>query len=270
MPYADISVAGSPFLEDDSYLHAEIQITQKASTQAPMRLQFQVSSLRYLQPLQHACIEPSLSSQIRKEDKLVGPPQSLDGDICLVLEDGSTFTAHAVYLRHASAVLTNALACASPAEQANTRLRVPGVTQRQMQLLLTCLYSFARESWCDTLGPPFLMELARASHLLACTAVLDMADTYLAKKCGIQQDLAQAGDKPWVTLVDAPVQHDLAQRLHLSRYMDLVGGFMGRHAHDVDVSRAEPAIAAVLKGARHLKKQVQADVGADKKKASGV
>lgn len=206
------------------------------------------------------------------------PDQSLDGDVCLVLEGGMTLRAHSVYLQHASAVLQSALQCAPPQAQnggqaardvsegslsagersiALTRLPLPGVTQRQAGLLVTCLYSWDRHAWCDTLSPPEIVELARVSHRLACPLVLEMADNYMVQKCGVKQDVDKSADetRAWLTVADAPGQFELAQQLHLTSYGELVGRFMGRHAHEIDTSMCTPETASILAGARLIKRQ---------------
>ena len=214
------------------------------------------------------------------------PFLSHDGDVSLVLEDGTMLRAHSVYLKHASAVLKDALACACPleddapaaepsAEFADQRspkkrridtlhgvnqlirLPLPGISARQAQLLLTCLYSWTRESWFESLGPPALIELGKAAHRLACTRVLELVDKYLVKASGVEEDVARSTDEDnaWLTLANAPRQHQLVLQLQLTSYRDHVGRFMGRHAHDVDLSSVEAGTAAVLRGARLMMKK---------------
>lgn len=144
------------------------------------------------------------------------PSLSLDGDVCLVLEGGQILRAHSVYLQHASTVLISAFDCKKPADHedgkavlelseysfppaaqsgAVTRLPLPGVTQMQAELLVMSLYSWARETWYESLSPPELVELARVAHSLDCSTVLELADKYMVEKCGVEQDVAEKHDE---------------------------------------------------------------------------
>ena len=209
------------------------------------------------------------------------PSRALNGNVKLVLDDSSKVRAHSLYLEHASTVLENALACA-PQQVSDSRsdeeasgesadesseepvdkqskalinLPLPGVSKLQAQLLVTCLYTMGRETWLDSLGPPKLIQLARVSHKLACLEVLEQVDKSLVRVCGVNQLLPRiptAADA-WLTTADAPAELQLAQQLHLTRYEDLVGRFIGRHAAAIDINRVNPSLAAVLKGARMAK-----------------
>ena len=134
-------------------------------------------------------------------------------------------------------------------------LPLPGVSKMQAQLLVTCLYTMGLETWLDSLGPPKLIQLARVSHKLACLEVLEQVDKSLVRVCGVDQLLPRipAAADAWLTTADAPAELQLAQQLHLTCYEDLVGRFIGRHAAVIDISRVNPSLAAVLKGARMAK-----------------
>ena len=82
-----------------------------------------------------------------------------DADVCLLLDDGTTLSAHSIYLQHSSSVFQGALTCSSPAQHSaapkdtdspagvkrcsnsSKRLPLPGTTSKQALLLLHCLYS---------------------------------------------------------------------------------------------------------------------------------
>ena len=183
----------------------------------------------------------------------------------LVLDDESKLRCHALHLQHASTVFQNALACSTPAEQdhdgcqgsqALSRLPLPGATRRQVLLALHCIYQFEQESWVENLCIPEIIELARFAHRFSCDRVLALADRCMVKNCGVQEtgikSGASLGKNAWLTVTDAPGEHQLAQRLQLTRYEALVGLFMGRHAHAIDLDRVGPSAAALLRGARLL------------------
>ena len=199
------------------------------------------------------------------------PPLSLEGDIELILGDGSRLLAHSLYLSQASQVLKDALALASSSswrqEQDGSgdeteiwepspvakRPRMPasppmpGVTTRQAQLLLHVLYAWKRETFMDVLGPPELIELATIADKFGYLAVLQLADEALANKA------ASKAVEPWLMVLDAPAQHQLARRLHLTGYEALVGRYLGTDAHKIDLARLDPSSAAILEGARAAK-----------------
>ena len=203
------------------------------------------------------------------------PALSQTRDMSLVLEDGSSLRAHKLYLEHASPVLTSALACRPLAEprtstdpeapsesgpshsdaeacsEAAIRLPLPGVSRRQGQLLVTSLYCWTRDTWCDGLSPPELVEPATTAPKLDCAPLLELADKALVKSCGVTKDLAAAAKADvWLTVLDAPAEHELAERLQLTQYKKLVRRFMGSQAHDVDLSRVDEDTVAILEGVR--------------------
>ena len=204
-------------------------------------------------------------------------PLSLEGDVHLILDDGSTMSAHSLYLSHASAVFKTALSCAgtrqttaddtdedeqewesvwsasAAAERTMTshskrpkvmaKLPLPGATRRQAQLLVQALYCFKRDSWADSLAPPELIDLAAISDKFSCVCVLQLADEALVKKTASETATG------WLTVLDAPGQFELAHRLHLTSYEAHVGQFLGRHARKVDLTRLDARSAAILEGA---------------------
>ena len=201
---------------------------------------------------------------------------SLEGDVQLPLDDGTVLRAHRLYLEHASAVLKASLHTANPnieegsgasrpaankcpgqGSAADLKLPLPAVTRRQAQLLVHALYCFTRETWASSLGPPELIDLARIAEHLGCKQVLSLVDTVMVVKCSAEADRpGSALDTPgtWLTVQDAPAQHQLARKLQLAEYEALVGRFLGRHAYDVDLTRLDPSFAAVLQGACLMQK----------------
>ena len=187
----------------------------------------------------------------------------------LSLDDGSVLRAHQLYLQHASPLFRASLPSAAVKEDPSgaafkrprlasaegLQLPLPGVTRRQAQLLVHALYSFMRETWAGSLRPPELIELARVASRFNCAAVLDLADTVLVAKCAAAVDKpAPEATSAWLTVQDAPAQHQLARKLGLGKYEALVGRFLGRHAHAVDLTRLDPCFAAMLQGARLMQK----------------
>lgn len=201
---------------------------------------------------------------------------SLEGDVQLPLDDGTVLRAHRLYLEHASAVLKASLLAANPSFEegsgvtrpaankrpgqgstADLKLPLPGVTRRQAQLLVHALYCFTRETWASSLRPPELTDLARVAEHLGCEQVLSLVDTVLVAKCTAEANKPRpAPDAPgtWLTVQDAPAQHQLARKLRLAEYEALVARFLGRHARDVDLARLDPSFAAVLQGACLMQK----------------
>ena len=193
------------------------------------------------------------------------PPLSLEGDVQLSLDDGSTMSAHSLYLSHASTVFKNAIYCKlghqtpidvthdesddteSPSAKrpkVMAKLPLPGATRRQVQLLLQTLYCVKKESWLDSLCPPELIDLATVLDKYSAVELLQVVDEVLVKKTAI------GPAQRWLTVLDAPGQHQLASRLHLTSYEAHVGRFLGRHAHQVDLTRLDASTAAVLEGTR--------------------
>ena len=220
------------------------------------------------------------------------PRQSLDGDVLITLDDGSSFRAHSVYLQHASEVFANALACHSLPEQPSQasdglpgsrstrgaakrpkleppapatpelkKLPLPGTTRKQALLLLYCLYAWTRETSMNHLCPSELVELAKVAHLFGAEKVLQVADHALVKICTAElTEMAEASEDPdgadplaaWLNVEDAPAQHHLARKLHLTQFRACVGHFMGKHARRINLGAVDASISAVLRGAREM------------------
>ena len=226
-----------------------------------------------------ACAQAEASS--------IPPAKSVNGDLLITLDDGSRIPAHSVYLQHASEVFTNALdtcpgqagapeaAHSSKLRSAAKRLRtdqpprprsdplelaLPSTSKRQALLLLNCLYAWTRETTVWAWPPPDLLELARVSHRFGCTEVLQLADSGLVKMCKAEaaaeevETVEEVLYEGWLNFEDAPAQHRLARDLHLTGFEACIGRFMGMHANDVDLESVDPSLAAVLEGARKIRK----------------
>ena len=208
------------------------------------------------------------------------PERSLTGDTRLVLDDGMTLRAHALYLQHASEVFTGALACTPDrpagaaeasddargsrssakrprtASAARTAFELPlhGATRKQALLLLACLYAFARDAWVCALAPADQMELAQLAHMYQCTEVLRLVDASLAKMCEAEEaeEDGERDDREmgWLNDLDAASLLESARRLHLKGFEAGVLRFIGRHLHHVQLHDMDASIAAVVVGAR--------------------
>ena len=192
-----------------------------------------------VQPASHAycqLLPISCCSQL-KEASCGQCSLSLEGDVHLALDDGTVLKSHRLYLEHASAAFKASLLTASPVVSieedpgasrpaaakrprsgpvAELKLPLPGVTRRQAQLLVHALYSFMRETWANSLRPPELIELGRVASKFDCTAVLGLVDSVLVAKCAAAVDKpgpAAAAAGAWLTVQDAPGQHQLARKL---------------------------------------------------------
>ena len=231
--------------------------------------------------IRHSCSHaPCVSTfdvcQVPELESYGPPEQSLSGDIVFVLDDGTLFSAHSLYVQHASQTLSGMISdltrqpadfaeeTASPqdahcAKRAKQQLRLPlkEVTRRQMLLLLQLLYSLTREKWLSSLAVADLVELARVAHRYAFHFALELVDSRLVSICRGQEGLDRDGSDRklgiWLTVRDAPGQLELAAALHLTEYEQYVAAFLGEHAHAVDLSRLDARAAAMLRGARKLK-----------------
>lgn len=125
--------------------------------------------------------------------------------------------------------------------QALHRLPLPGVSKHQVILLLHCLYRFARDTWAESLAAQDLHALAGLAHRYAVMDVLELVDSSLLKQCTASPEL--------LTVDTAPAQHRIACDLQLPMYRAHVGQFLGKHADQVDITKVDPAFAAVLRGA---------------------
>ena len=211
--------------------------------------------------------------QVPKLPWTAEPALSRAGDVRLVLQDGTTLTAHSLYLQHASDVFSSALACsgrtqadaagpgsdledAHPSPEAESRLvqsasvsskrhramqslPLPGTSREQALLLLHSLYSRTPESWAASLDPADLAELARVSHRFGCSASLQLADSSLVKLAKAQAD---SSEQAWVSVHTAPAQLKLARRLNLPRFEAYLGHFVGHHLNEVDLDFWTPRL----------------------------
>ena len=85
--------------------------------------------------------------------------------------------------------------------------------------------------------------------------VLALVDSMMVTKCTPEvEDKAGNAAGAWLTIQDAPAQHQLARKLHLGQYEALVGRFLGKHAHAIDLTRLDASYAAMLQGARLMQK----------------
>ena len=215
------------------------------------------------------CDAHSCDLQLKEASCGPPPPTSQEGQVLLTLDAGSVLRAHQLYLEHASPLFKASLPSATIKEDPSSasckrprlasaeepKLPLPGVTKRQAQLLVHALYSFMRETWASSLQPPELLELARVASRFNCPAALDLADTVLVAKCAAAANRrAPDAASAWLTVQDAPAQHQLARKLGLAKYEGLVGRYLGRHARDVDLTRLDPSFAAMLQGARLMQK----------------
>ena len=192
-------------------------------------------------------------------------PTKDQGDVTLVLDDGTELAAHSHILQQASSVFTNAMACrstsfdqqaANPASLSGmpanpgARMRLPlsATTKAQALLLLQCLYQWARESWLSSSKATELVDLARVLDRFAVDPVLRLVDKSLVERCGTRS----AAEPGYLTVGSAPMLFKLAQQLHLSRFEVHVAHFLGKNARAVQLSGLDDTIAAVLHGARQL------------------
>ena len=219
------------------------------------------------------------------EPEWAAPPErSLTGDTRLILDDGTTLQAHALYLQHASEVLTGALACtaeqpaaaaeasddtratrntakrprtASTASAPGTEFKLPlrGASRKQALLLLSCLYAFARDAWVWELGPADQMELARLAHRYQCIEVLQLVDASLVKMSEAEEELSQDTyvEMGWLNEFDAPKLLDMARDLSLAGFEARVLRFIGRHPDTVSLRDMDPGIAAVIAASRSVR-----------------
>ena len=148
------------------------------------------------------------SSCVRRHllmDASTPPAASMKGDVQLILDEGLSFRAHNQYLQLTSDVFEDALKHCSQ-EQPNTapegahdatvkslppsscdtaalQLPLPGVSKRQLLLLLCCLYAFRCESWMGSLDPSQLLDLVTIADKFGCKAVVELVDSNLVRLC---------------------------------------------------------------------------------------
>ena len=140
-----------------------------------------------------------------------------------------------------------------PASPAALELRLPEVSKKQALLLLHCLYECRRDTWVAGLRPPDMLELARVADRYGFLEVLDLVDTCLAERC--EQEEKQGPDGVWLLVEDAPQLLQVARKLQLGSFKARILRFIGRHAHDIDLSRLDGSVAEVLTGVRSIFRQ---------------
>ena len=194
------------------------------------------------------------------------PEQCHDGDVLLVLDDGTTFCAHSQYLRLASAVLRDALACSVPAaadpaspddlaaspaakqRRGYHKLPLPGSSKEQVLLLLHCIYAWERDAWVCSLNAPQLVELATISDKLRAEAVLKTCDTRLVKICeGLRYHWTK-----YEGLVHGRNAHAvfcMARKLQLTCFLEEVGKYMGSNPGLIRTNLMDAGTAAIMRGA---------------------
>ena len=114
---------------------------------------------------------------------------------------------------------------------AELKLPLPGVTRRQAQLLTLALYSFMRDQPGPLPPASVLIELGQVARQFNCTAVLGLVDSVLVAKCAAAVNkpvLAADAAGAWLTVQDAPGQHQLARKLGHVKNGALVGPFLGK------------------------------------------
>ena len=146
----------------------------------------------------------------------------------------------------------SAAKCPRPASPspAAPELKLPGVSRKQALLLLHCLYRFRRDAWVAELGPPEMLELARIADRYGFLEVLDLVDNCLDDICEGEEDAAP--DDAWLLVEDAPQLLQVACKLQLTRFKARVLRFIGRHVRNLDLSRLDNSMAAVLTGVRSV------------------
>ena len=109
------------------------------------------------------------------------PAQSHSGDAELVLDSGEVLRAHSQLLQLSSATMAHSIAEAAVGKA--IRLSLPGLTHKQVLLLLHALYAMPKAAtWADTLSLPELRALATTCHALGCIGLLEVSDTALVKQ----------------------------------------------------------------------------------------
>ena len=111
------------------------------------------------------------------------PAQSHSGDAELVLDSGEVLRAHSQLLQLSSATMAQSIANAAVGKP--IRLSLPGLTQKQVLLLLHALYAMPKAAiWADTLSLAELRALATTCHALGCTGLLEVSEAALMKRAG--------------------------------------------------------------------------------------
>ena len=209
------------------------------------------------------------------------PQESLSGNTLVQLDRGRELRAYALYLEQASDIFRGALRCQQGPETPEPRpngpgcplgsqgapaithhLPLPGASMCQALLLLHCLYAFDRGAWAEGLCGPDLLELACIADKFACTAVLRLVDSTLVKRCTAQEGAGGGGEwaPPCLIARNAPEQHGLARKLHLTGFEARVGCFLGMHADEIDLTQVDAGLAHVLRGANRVRAELLASM----------
>ena len=211
------------------------------------------------------------------------PQQSLDGDITVALDDGTTLLAHSQLLSLASPVFKDAISCHSQPHTASTQnsevgpaskrrrtaLRLPlhCASRRQAVLLLHVLYSWDRAALIAGLRLEEMVDVATIADLLACCQILQMVDTSMVKAMQHEEDRLvdakldegqKAATGAWLSAPNAPARHKLARQLHLASVEDHIAGYLALHAHEIDICKVDAGIAGILRGVCKLRHQLGA------------
>ena len=141
------------------------------------------------------------------------PADSLHGDTQLILDSGFTLRAHAHLLRSASQMLSQALDSAQISQDGDTSpsspLLLPTITEPQAKALLHALYCENpgdQLTWAGQQPLSSLQDLANAAHALACTALLQLADTVLAARAS-----STPSDSPTAGLASSCLRQQMPQ-----------------------------------------------------------
>ena len=111
------------------------------------------------------------------------PAQSHSGDAELVLDSGEVLRAHSQILQLSSATMAQSIAKAAVGKP--IRLSLPGLTHKQVLLLLHALYAMPKAAtWADTLSFLELRALATTCHALGCTGLVEVSAAALVNQAG--------------------------------------------------------------------------------------
>ena len=193
------------------------------------------------------------------------PALCSEGDVHLVLDDGTAVCAHSLYLGHASTVLKDALACSVPAaatpaspdeleaghavkhRRVHHKIPLPGTSKEQVLLLLHCIHAWEREAWVRALTASQLVELATVADKLGASAVFKLVDSTFVKFC---EGLEPSSTHGVVNSNNAHAVFLIACGLQLPRSLKCLGNFIGSNPGAVSkLESVDAGLAAVLEGA---------------------
>ena len=95
-----------------------------------------------------------------------------------------------------------------------------------------------------------MLELARIADRYGFLEVLDLVDTCLVDICEVEED--EGTEDGWLAVMDAPQLHQVACKLQLAKFKARVLRFIDRHVRDLDLSRLDGSMAAVMTGVRSV------------------